>query len=644
MTTMTTPYEITALATSLKAAAHAYHNGLTLLMTDAEYDAALDKLAAADPTNPFLEQVGAPLATGDEVLLPIPLPSLSKIKAADDTLTKWLARNPAKHYHVSNKLDGCSALWIPATRKLYTRGDGVRGRDISHLAPYFTGFPGTAAGADAVRGELIMYADSPAIPADKIARNVVAGALNRKEVDKELFAEIRFVAYELIVGAGAGAGAGAPSPMDSTKLLYAAGYETAHVVLIPATKMTESYLSALFTHSEAASRYQIDGVVVAPNLPRVAQPRLRKGQALNPTDCVAWKTRQLATTARTTVRSVEWNISMTGYLIPRVLFDPVVLSGATISAATGLHGRWIYENKVGPGASIEIRRAGDVIPQIIAIHTPAPAGPSMPQEKDGWQWMGAAETAVHIGPTAAMDPSAANKARLSHALTELGAENVGPGIVAKLYAAGFTTLKAIYAASVPELAARVEGVKAAAAERIWNGLRAKQGTWTEVTLMYASCTMPRGVGHTKLTPLLAMNPDPATWSAAAFKASRPAGLSDKTIDEIVAAVPSYLAWRIESSLSSLSSSVAAAAVAAPAAPAPSVHGKVIVFTGGRDKALEAALQAAGHQVADTITKKTTHVAYPDGPEPSSTKITKAREMGIAILAASALRAEFHIAH
>jgi DNA ligase (NAD+) len=612
-------------------------------MTDAQYDAALDTLTDADPTNPFFEQVGAPPATGDEVLLPIPLPSLSKIKAADDTLTKWLSRNLAKHYHVSNKLDGCSALWIPATRKLYTRGDGVKGRDISHLAPHFTGFP-AAAGADttAVRGELIMFAASPAIPADKIARNVVAGALNRKEVDKALFAEIRFVAYELIVS-----GPQQPSPMDSTKLLYAAGYETAHVVLIPATKMTETYLSALFTHSEAASRYQIDGVVVAPNLPRVPQPRLRKGQALNPTDCVAWKTRQVATTARTTVRSVEWNISMTGYLIPRVLFDPVVLSGATISAATGLHGRWIYENKVGPGASIEIRRAGDVIPQIIAVHASAPAGPSMPQEMGGWQWMGAAETAVHIGPTAATDPAAANKARLSHALAELGAENVGPGIVAKLYAAGFTTLKAIYAASVSELAARVEGVKAASAERIWNGLRAKQGTWTEVTLMYASCTMPRGVGHSKLTPLLAMNPDPATWSAAAFKMSRPAGLSDKTIDEIVAAVPAYLAWRLAAAPQVQALQVQALQAVAPvaaAAAAPSVHSKVIVFTGGRDKTLEAALQAAGHQVADAVTKKTTHIAYPDGPEPSSTKITKAREMGIAILSASALRAEFHIAH
>lgn len=624
-----TPTEIIALVASLKAAAHAYHNGLTPIMTDAEYDTALDKLAAADPTNPFLEQVGAP--TGDEVLLPIPLPSLSKIKAADDTLTKWLGRNPAKHYHVSNKLDGCSALWIPATRKLYTRGDGVKGRDISHLAPHFIGFPAAAGsiGADAVRGELIMYAASPAIPTDKIARNVVAGALNRKEVDKALFAEIRFVAYELIVSTTE-----QPSPLDSTKLLYAAGYETAHVVMIPAAKMTEAYLSALFTHSEAASRYQIDGLVVAPNIPRVAQPRLRKGQALNPADCVAWKTRQVATTARTTVQSVDWNISMTGYLIPRVLFDPVILSGATISAATGLHGRWIFENKVGPGATIEIRRAGDVIPQIIAVIAPAPGGASMPQE-NGWQWMGAEETAVHIGPTAAMDPTASLCARLCHALGELGAENVGPGIVAKLYAAGFKSLKAIYAASVSELAAQVEGVKGASAERIWNGLRAKQESWTEVMLMYASCTMPRGVGHSKLTPLLAMNPDPATWSAAAFKMSRPAGLSDKTIDEIVAAVPAYLAWRLSS---------------APATPAPSVQaqpahtGKIIVFTGGRDKALEAALQAAGHQVADAITKKTTHIAYPDGPEPSSTKITKAREMGIAILSASALRAEFHIAH
>jgi NAD-dependent DNA ligase len=74
------------------------------------------------------------------------------------------------------------------------------------------------------------------------------------------------------------------------------------------------------------------------------------------------------------------------------------------------------------------------------------------------------------------------------------------------------------------------------------------------------------------------------------------------------------------------------------ATAPSSPAATIVLTGFRDKALEAALTARGHTLADSVTKKTTHVVYPDGPEPSSTKITKAREIGIAeILSLSAIR-------
>jgi DNA ligase (NAD+) len=606
------------LVNRLTAASHAYHNGLPLTMSDAEYDAALEQLAAAAPDHPFLTRVGAPLATGDEVTLPYVLPSLNKIKGTDESLPKWLGRNPAAAYHVSQKLDGCSALWIPATRKLYTRGDGVKGRDISAFVPYFKGL--STASPDvikAVRGELIMRSDSSAIPAGKIARNIVAGALNRKEADPALFAEIRFVAYELIDPPTL-------TPMNASKALRSTGYEIAPITLLPAAQATPDYLSALFSSEEAASPYAIDGIVVAPNVARPLAPTLtdRMGAAQNPADRVAWKTRLTATTATTTVRAVEWNVSASGYLIPRVLFDTVTLAGANIAAATGLHARWISDNAVGPGATIEVRRAGDVIPQIIAVHTPAPAGPALPPA-DTWVWI----TDIHAA--ASTETSEAACARLTRGLAELGAENVGPGLVARLHAAGFTTLGAIYAANAADFAARVEGVKDKGAERIYTGLRAKQSAWTELTFLCASCVFPRGIGHTRLTPLLTLNPNPATWDPAALAAANPAGLSATTIHAICEAIPAYVAWR--------AANFPGTTTVDPVAPAKA-DAAIIVFTGFRDKALETALTAAGHIIADTVTKKTTHVLYPDGPEPASTKISKARDHGAQILTASAGRA------
>lgn len=616
--------EIAALVAKLEAASYAYHNGLEPVMTDEAYDAAIDLLRDLDPEHPFLTKVGAPVITGDEVALPIPLPSLNKIKD-QAAIDKWTAKHGSSSYHISAKLDGVSALWFPQTKKLYTRGDGMRGRDISAFVPYFQGLV-VSEKVVAVRGELIMRSDSPVIPSGKLARNIVAGALNRKVPDPTLFAEIRFITYELIQSV-----LGSAKPEDANKLLKTEGFETARAAILVAEKLNAANLSEMFSTAEGKSPYQMDGIVVAPNIARSADyvPQIRKGEAVNPGDRVAWKTRSAsaaaASKARTIVRSVEWNVSHTGYLIPRVLFDPVVLAGATIGAATGLHGRWIYDNKVGPGAEIDVRRAGDVIPQIVAVLTPSPTGPAMPTR---YEWASAdPTTAIHIKPVGsdAVDETAIIK--LGHALSELGAENVGPGIVAKLYEAGFHTLRDIYAATPADFAARVDGVKEKGAERIWTGLRVKQAAWTTLNFLVASSTMPRGVGHSKLTPLLAIRPDPASWvtDAAVLKAAKPAGLSDKTIDAIVAAVPDYLAWFATTGFGPVVSSASSASAAPILKPE---HQLVVVFTGTRDKALEAQLTSMGHVVADSVNKKTTHVVYPDGPVPTSSKITKAQELGI----------------
>ena len=595
------------LVQQLEAASYAYHNGLPELMTDDEYDMALDTLRSVDPSHPFLQKVGAPLHTGDEVVLPIPLPSLNKAKPATDDLKKWLAKNPADRYTISTKLDGCSALWLPKTRKLYTRGDGTKGRDISGFAAHIRGLKQDPSSMiTAVRGELIMPANSPMIPPKKMARNIVAGALNRQKVDKELFQEIRFVAYELLEPANL-------SPHAANELMKKAGYEVAMNGSMSSAILSEEKLSEMFSMMETKSPYQLDGIVLAPASAR--SPQAAKHTASNPTDRIAWKTRVTTALRRTTVRAVEWNISHQRFMIPRVLFDPVDLQGATISAATGLHGRWIFANNVGPGAEIEIRRAGDTIPQIMAVLKPATV-PSMPPR---YVWDGDSTTAIHIRPVEGDGEDETAIVRLTHALSELGAENVGPGLVAKIYAAGFKTVGAIYQATATEFAAKVDGCKDKMAQKIYDGLRVKQSEWSEMTLMCASCTMPRGIGHRKLATLFAVEPDYTKWAPSL----QVPGL--KSAEAIVAALPSYTAWKVANGLRPVPAPVPASSEAP--APVVATNQMVVVMTGFRNKELESKLAAEGHIVADTITKKTTHVLYPEGPTPSSTKIQKAVAMG-----------------
>jgi NAD-dependent DNA ligase len=599
-----------SLVQQLEAASHAYHNGLPELMTDDEYDTALDKLRDMDPSHPFLQKVGAPLHTGDEVTLPIPLPSLNKAKPTTEDLKKWLAKNPADRYIVSTKLDGCSALWLPKTQKLYTRGDGTKGRDISGFAPHIRGLV-TSSQLHAVRGELIMLANSPMIPPKKMARNIVAGALNRQKVDSELFSEIRFVAYELIDPPNL-------SPYAAHERMKKDGFEVAMIGLLDTSLMTEEKLSESFDTMEKRSVYQLDGIVVAPNLARSLSTVPSKLSG-NPTDRIAWKARRTTAMRRTTVRSVEWNISHQGYLIPRVLFDSVDLQGASISAATGLHGRWIFQNKIGPGAEIEIRRAGDTIPQIMSILKPAETA-SMPAR---YVWDGDSASAVHIRPVEGDSKDETAMVRLTHALSELGAENVGPGLVTKLYAAGFNTVGKIYAATPDEFAARVAGCKEKMAQKIYDGLRVKTQEWTESMLMCASCTMPRGIGHTKLHAIFQAEPDYRKWSAS----MQIPGM--KSMEAILAVLPAYTAWKVENQL--LASPVAQTVL--PTQNQNQIHPSdqmVVVMTGFRNKELEERLTSKGHVVADTITKKTTHVLYPDGPMHSSTKIQKAQAMNIKV--------------
>jgi NAD-dependent DNA ligase len=198
-----------------------------------------------------------------------------------------------------------------------------------------------------------MRTDSPAVPPGKLARNIVAGALNRKEPDPALFAEIRFVAYELIY----------PStvvPTQAYRELRLAGLEVARSVVIPAAEMSEAKLSDVFGKAEASSPFQLDGMVVAPDLARPEKAIAAVAAAENPGDRVAWKVRAagLQLTQRTTVTSVEWNISSGGYLIPRVLFEPVLLAGARIHAAMASMGAGFTRTALAPALRLKSAEQG----------------------------------------------------------------------------------------------------------------------------------------------------------------------------------------------------------------------------------------------------------------------------------------------
>jgi NAD-dependent DNA ligase len=147
------------------------------------------------------------------------------VSAFQKELATWIFKNQVSEYIIEDKLDGVSCLVTinKGKLKLYTRGDGEVGADVSYLAQYFTSIPKNLTNINInVRGELIMkkstfnkkYAKNYANP-----RNMVSGLVGAKTV-REGLKDVDFVAYE-VVGDGIMA-----KPSDQLEYLKSIGFTT----------------------------------------------------------------------------------------------------------------------------------------------------------------------------------------------------------------------------------------------------------------------------------------------------------------------------------------------------------------------------------------------------------------------------------
>ena len=610
----TTPKLVAHLVPQLRAAAAAYYNGGKPLMTDAEYDAAVEQLAAADPTNPFLSEVGAPPPVAGATPLPYPMPSLDKIKPGEDRLERFLAGGAAAEgFVLSEKLDGLSALWLPSERRLLLRGDGLKGQEVSHLVGL--GVQGllsaTLSPLSAIRGELLL----PRSSGEALARAWVNGVVHRDRPDPADVAKLRFVAYEVLTPVKP------PKRSAQLRWLVEQGYEVPWFRVVAAGNIAPDDLATALKERRSASAYDTDGIVVGYDVSPKSESTAIK--ARNPKDAVAFKMPLEDQSATTTVREVIWGTSNQGYLIPKLRFDPVVIGAATIQFCTGHNAKTIKEGGIGPGAVVVIRRSGDVIPKLDRVVEAAPGGASLPV---GGTW-DATETHIKAAEGAAGSPELV-VARLGHFLKTLDIPGAGPATAAALVAAGLAGPAALYKATTENLS-KILGPKTGAS--LHAGLRAAVEKADEMSLMLASSKMPRGVGDTKLRSLVGLEPDPRNWTTMGA-AAVPAGWTTASLQAFLDSFGAYEAWRLsELSWIPYPKLVAAVAPVTPAANAKTHPSQVLCLTGFRDKALEAAAAAAGHTISPTFTGKVTLLLVPDGPVKESEKVKAARARGIPIV-------------
>lgn len=622
-----------------------YHNGLPTTMTDAEYDELLARLASADPDHPLLSRVGAtpPSSSSDKVRLPFPMGSLDKIKGGEDgKMSIWDAKHGrASAVVVSDKLDGVSALVVVPDRKMYTRGDGIVGRDVSYLLASVR-VPDYGEAAKAVRGELVIpkasFADVGATSGQH-ARNIVAGAVNAGIPNPHVLRHMEFVAYEIVSPAGL-------TPREQFARLTKNGGAAAVVHHVITPRLGDQLgLSHMLARRRSEGRHAVDGLVVAP----CDQPYARRssGTKKNQNYANAFAFKDGSTIAAAQVDRVEWSASKDGLMKPVVAFvPPVDLGGAVIRRATGFNAKFVVDNVLGPGAEVMVTRSGDVIPHILRVTRPARSGvPELPgngrtTSRPTWSASG-----VDIRVLEGDDDDAVRVRRLEHFAKVMGMEGLRELTLRRLYDGGLTRPGLLVRATRDELAA-VPGIGPRQADNIHASVGAAMKGADCLRLLHASNAFGPGFGERRLRDLTtAAFPGAADPAAAAVTLAlsrehvvreRLTGRKEGRIgDAFVEGLIAFGRFQAENDIQCR----AAPANEKKKKENDDLAGQSYVFSGFRDKELEERLRRRGADVKSAVSRTTTVLVVPDGgSSSSSTKVSAAKALGVLVVEKSALMA------
>ena len=361
------------------------------IITDAQFDKLLRKLAALEEAHPELRTPdsptqlvgGAGFATDFE-----PSEHLERMLSLDNAFTPeelgaWATRVHAEvgddaHYLCELKIDGVALSLVYRDGRLSraaTRGDGRTGEDVTLNARTIDDVPERLTSSDdyplpkvlEVRGEVFFrVADFQALNASLVEegknpfanpRNSAAGSLRQKDPAVTSRRKLRMICH----GLGHAEGFRPVTQHDAYLALRAWGLPVSeHTTLVNDLAGVQGRVDYWGEHRHEVD-HEIDGVVI--KIDEVALQRRLGSTSRAPRWAIAYK--YPPEEAQTKLLDIKVNVGRTGRVTPFAFMTPVKVAGSTVGQATLHNGSEVKRKGVLIGDTVVIRKAGDVIPEVL---------------------------------------------------------------------------------------------------------------------------------------------------------------------------------------------------------------------------------------------------------------------------------------
>jgi DNA ligase (NAD+) len=382
-------HEWARLADEARGHQFAYHVKDAPTVSDGEYDTLMRRLEALERAHPALRTPDSPTQQVGGAVFATDFRAVDHIERMlsldntfnDDELVAWAARverdvaGAGVHWLCELKIDGLAVNLLYENGRLtraLTRGDGRTGEDVTLNVRTIQGLPSELHGDDLpelveIRGEVFFpieaFADVNAglVEAGKAPfanpRNAAAGSLRQKDPRVTASRPLRL----LVHGIGARRGFDITAQSQAYDLLRQWGMPVSgHYRVLDTVAQVREFVAG-YGERRHSVEHEIDGVVV--KVDEISVQRRLGSTSRAPRWAIAYK--YPPEEVNTALLDIRVNVGRTGRVTPFAVMEPVTVAGSTVSMATLHNAHEVVRKGVRIGDTVVLRKAGDVIPEIL---------------------------------------------------------------------------------------------------------------------------------------------------------------------------------------------------------------------------------------------------------------------------------------